>query len=214
VLRKDRQCRIAAILLGTSLVLGSYFSGGQGVWLNALFSVLIAVAILSGLAWERLWSRGGKRDGMVWAPGLWFAWLPIPWLLVPAINSGFDRNQWDPVRRLRETAAAERRFDYETTMLRGLPGPVICESLLRCYSAGKPYVYDPFNATRLIAFGKLDATPLIEDLRRRRYAAVQFDGPIGLDRDRERFDPAIEAAVKENYVPALVEEDCEIFVPR
>jgi len=149
------------------------------------------------------------------APLFFFAWLIIPWLLVPAINSGFNRRQWDPVLRLQETVAAQKRFDDETTMLRSLQGPAICESLLRCYFAGKPYTFDPFNSTRLIRFGKLDPSPVINNLDHRYYAAVQFDDdPVQKERSSERFDPAIEAAIEENYVPALANEDGEIYVPR
>jgi hypothetical protein len=99
-------------------------------------------------------------------------------------------------------------------MLHNLPGPAICESLLRCYFAGKPYIFDPFNTTRLIQFGKLDPKPMIEGLRQQRYAAVQFDYPVQKERSSERFDPAIVGAIEQSYVPALVNEDGEIYVPR
>jgi hypothetical protein len=248
VLRKDKQRRIISILLVTSLLLGGYFGGGSGVSINALFGALLAIAIMAGLLWERLWkldrTQIGDRDSgqsrncgvlnqrcakwpfvaktswlnkppcLRYAPAYFFAWLIIPWLLVPAIASGFNRNQWDPLRRLSETAAAERRFDYETAMLHNLPGPAICESLLRCYFAGKPYIFDPFNTTRLIQFGKLDPKPMIEGLRQQRYAAVQFDYPVQKERSSERFDPAIVGAIEQSYVPALVNEDGEIYVPR
>jgi hypothetical protein len=233
LLRRDRQLRIASILLATSFLLGSYFAGGRGVSINALFSVLIAIAILTGLLWERLWNPEGMQDGgerlrwpsaasgrrldapgyAEWAPALLFAWLLIPWLLVPAISSGFDRDQWEPLRRLRETATAQRRFDSEVARLRSLPGPAICESLLRCYFAGKPYVLDPFNTARLIQLGKVDPGPIVEDLRKRRFAAVQFDD-TDPQAHSERFDPAIEAAIQANYAPTTVDQEVAIYAPR
>jgi hypothetical protein len=229
LLRKERHLRIASLLLVTSVLVGSFFSGGAGVSINAFFSVLLAVAILCGLLWDRIWSSNGihreparnaemsllDRVGhRVWAPAVFFAWLLIPWLLVPAISSGFDRNQWDPVRRLIGTAAEEKRFEFEVGTLRSLPGPAICESLMRCYYAGKPYVIDPFNATRLIQFGKITPEPIIEELRRHTYGAVQLDNAIQQEDGGDRFDPAIVAAIKENYVPALINQDGEIYVPR
>jgi len=225
VARKDAKRRIATILLATSMLVGGYFGGGRGVSYNAFFSALLAIAILCGLAWDRLWKMMesetagvigdySRRPGLGFAPAIFFAWLAIPWLLVPAINSGFDRNKWDPMRRMQETKLAERRFDHETAVLRNLYGPALCESLLRCYYAGKPYEVDPFNATRLIRFGKIDAKPIIEDLRLHRYAAVQLDSPIQQERHSDRFDPAVEAAIEQNYVPVLTNADGEIYVPR
>jgi hypothetical protein len=55
---------------------------------------------------------------------------------------------------------------------------------------------------------------MLEDLRRGRYAAVQFDEPIKQERQSERWDPAILAAIEANYVAAVVNADGEIYVPK
>jgi hypothetical protein len=208
--RHDRRRRIAAILLGTSLVIGVYFSGGRGVSINMLFSAVLATAILLGLFWDEAGARKWRWLGRGFAPLLLFGWLLIPWLLVPRIVTG----DWNPAHRLQEDVAAEARFAGETAFLRAQSGPALCESLLRCYFAGKPFVYDPFNATRLIELHRLDETPMLEDLRRGRYTAVQFDEPIEQERQSERWNPAILAAIEANYVPAVVNADGEIYVPK
>jgi hypothetical protein len=229
-LRRDRTRRIAGILLGTSLVVGGYFGGGRGVSINALFSALLAMVILLGLFFDAVakgeWGWTRREDaarktaknlvpGWVgYAPVVLFGWLLIPWLLVPAIISGFAGGAWDPVHRLRATRAAERRFGAETRMLQSAPGPVLCESLLACALAGKPYVYDPFNATRMIDFGRLDVGVVVDAVRRREYGAVQFDSPMQFERGSERWDARIVAAVEENYRPLVVNEDGEIYVPK
>jgi hypothetical protein len=41
-----------------------------------------------------------------------------------------------------------------------------------------------------------------------------LDSPIQQERQSERFDPAVEAAIEQNYVPALTNADGEIYVPR
>lgn len=211
--RKNRQRRIAAILLGTSLLVGGYFGGGRGVSINALFSALLAMVILLGLFWDevraRRWSWT-ERTSSELAPLILFLWLLIPWLLVPWISS----ETWNPAIRLRNAAAEEKRFHLETTYLRARSGPALCESLLRCYFAGKPYVYDPFNATRLIEAGRLNETAMVDDLRSQRYGAVQFDYPIEQEKNSERWTSAIVAAIEANYVPALVNQDGEIYVPK
>ena len=215
VLRQEKRLRIASIFLITSIAVGGFFSGGAGVSINAFFSALLAMTILCGLLWDRMWKTlFDKTRQLAWTPPVLFVWLMIPWLLVPAITSGFVRDQWDPLSRLQETAAEEKRFQFEVSKLRSLPGTAICESLMRCYYADKPYVIDPFNATRLIHFGLIDPKPIIDRLRRHKYAAVQLDVAIQDEDSEDRFDPAIVAAIKENYVPALVNEDGEIYVPR
>lgn len=190
------------------MVVGGYLGGGKGVSVNCLFSAMLAVAILVGLfldgieqeQWDWAWRRIAD-----YAPVILFAWL-----VIPLVISG----NWNPVARLREAAAAEKHFDAEVAQLRLQPGPALCESLLRCYFAGKPYVYDPFNATRLIDFGKLDGGVVVEDLRNHKYGAVQFDGPLDEEIRSERFVGAILNAVRESYVLASENDDGEIYVPK
>lgn len=208
--RKDRRRRIAALLLVVSLAIGGYFGGGRGVSINMLFGAVVATAMLLGLFWDEACAAKWRWLGREFAPLLLFGWLLIPWLLVPWIVTG----DWNPAHRFRQDVAAEGRFAEETAFLRARSGPALCESLLRCYVAGKPFVYDPFNATRLIELHRLDATPMLEDLRRGRYAAVQFDEPIEQERQSERWDPAILAAIEANYAAAVVNADGEIYVPK
>jgi len=206
--RKDGTRRIAAILLATSLVVGGYFSGGQGVSINALFTALLATAILIGLFFSEASSaqwRWAEHPIAGYAPLLLFSWL-----LIPLIISG----NWNPLRSLREIAMAQQRFDEDVELLRAQSGPALCESLLRCYFADKPYSYDPFNATRLIQFGKLNASVIVEDVRQQKFAAIQLSEPIRTERDSERFDPTIMAAIKMNYFPALEHKDAVIYIPK
>ena len=128
------------------------------------------MCLLLGLAWtevEKGWP--GWRYGAVARPEVLFGWLAIPLLI-----SG----NWDVPRRVAEMKRAQRDFDGETAFLRGHAGPALCESLLLCAFAGKPYVYDPFNATRLIRAGKLEDEGVVGELRAGRFAVVQLDVPV------------------------------------
>jgi hypothetical protein len=209
---KDKRRRIAGMLLILSLALGGFFSGGDGVSINALFGAYLAMSILVGLF---LWLMEGADAGWaVHAPLALFAWLLIPWLLVPQLDDRpLPSLNWNPLRALKQTAAAQSRFDAEVEFLREQPGPVLCESLLRCYFAGKPYVYDPYNATRMIGLGRLDAGVLIGALKREEYGAVQIDGPIQSGGRTEMFAPAILAAIEEYYQPVLKNQDGLIYLP-
>jgi hypothetical protein len=208
ILRKDEKRRIAAILLATTLVVGGYFGGGQGVSINALFSAMLAMAIVIGLFSQEVVSgrwEWANRPQRAYAPLLLFGWLIIPWIISGNMN---------PVQSMREIAAEQRRFDQDVALLRDRPGPALCESLLRCYFAGKPYEYDPFNATRFIELGKLDASTILEKIHQQGYGAIQLDEKIQDAKDSERFTPSLLAAIQSKYVPALEQEDTVIYVPK
>lgn len=211
-LRRDPALRMAAVLLALSLLLGVYFRGGEGVSINALFGSYFAMSILVGIFIARTEDAPDRR--LAWAPLALFAWLLIPWLVVPSLDDRAARPvNWDPPRALEQFSAEQARFDAEVAFLRDQPGPALCESLLRCYYAGKPYVYDPFNATRMIGLGRLDAGVLVDALRRQQYGAVQLDGPLDGERRAELFASPIRAAIREYYQPVLENQDGVIYLP-
>ncbi len=202
IARRD-DLRIALLLLGCALGIGAYFGGGQGVSINALFSALLAMCLLLGLTFDGLLALEGLTGaGVITAL---FASLLIPMIVSGTVN---------PVASIRAVRLNEEQFDQEVRLLRSQPGPALCESLLRCYAAGKPYVYDPFNATRLIAYGRLDAKPLVEAIQRRQYGSIQFDGALDREGISDRFAPEILATIRENYQPLLVRKDAVIYVPK
>jgi hypothetical protein len=201
-LRRDPNHRIAALLLLTSILIGGAFSGGSGVTINALFSTLIATSIVLGLFWTQrsttntpsLIARISTR--LADAPNLLFLWLIIPLLI-----SG----NWNPIAMLRDASTQQRHFRQDVAALRSHPGPALCESLLECHDAAKPYLYDPFNATRLIAFHKLDESALITQIQQHHFAVIQTDDPLPREDtyNSERFSPAVRSAIESNYFPAL-----------
>lgn len=206
--RGDRSQRIAAILLVLSLTVGTFFSGGAGCSINALFGFYFAMSILIGLFFSRLEQQA--HPYAAYAPLLLSAWLLVPWLIVPPLDGrAAAQVNWNPALALERITDEQARFDDEVAFLRSQPGPALCESLLRCYYAGKPYVYDPFNATRMIGLHRLDAGVLVDALRRQQYGAVQLDRPGYGD----TFAPAILAAIQEYYQPVLANKDVVIYVP-
>ncbi len=197
--RPDR--RIALLLLGTAVVIGGYFSGGSGVASNALFTSLLALSILVGFFLDDPTLAGTLRlrpAVVAWAPALCFLWLLIP--------LGLSGN-WNPVARWKEMQVKQAFFARDVAFLRARPGPALCESLLECYAAGKPFVFDPFNATRLVWFGKLNAREITDGLRDGRFAVVQTDAPLerGDDIQQERFAPEIQHAILSAYVRQVSE---------
>jgi len=212
--RRNQHTRVISLLFLVSLVLGLGLGGGVGVSYNIYFSNTVAIAILLGIflgelrklqhpsPFGRLFCRAG-------APLLLFLWLLIPMQCNEIL--GLDKD-------LREVHAAHSRFGAQVAFLRAQPGPALCESLLRCYVAGKPYVYDPAVSTSLIRTGRLEANPIVERIRRREYGAIQFDRPPSASGQPastpDRFVEEILSAAAEYYSVALVNKDCTIYVPR
>jgi hypothetical protein len=207
-LRQDARARILSIHFAAALLLGFYFSGGSGVSINAQFSVLIGMSMLLGLLFADI---GARRAPWTLRPAA--AWLPVglfAWLLIPLLISG----NWNPAGALRQTEAAQQRFARHAAFLRGHPGPTICESALLCVSAGKPFLYDAFNATRLIELDKLNQQPMLDALRDHRIAAVELDGPVDEDVRHDRFSPGMLAAIQQYYTPVVHDPDAIIYLPR
>jgi hypothetical protein len=123
-----------------------------------------------------------------------------------------------PVENWHKLHAQQQRFTQQVDFLRAQPGPAICESILRCYYSGKPYLVDPFNSASLIHSGKLDENVLVSTIRAHDFAAIQFNKPPLADglpnAPNERFTPAVLQAVKQNYTPAFQQSDCTIYIPK
>jgi hypothetical protein len=198
--------------------------------MNSLFDVMLATAMLLGVflyetedgeAEDGRWNETFRVRAGVWgrfsgAPTAAAAAL-FAWLFIPLIISG----NWNVVRVVRETPAAEARFDAEVEMIAARPGTALCESLLRCHDAGKPYIYDPCNATRLIQLGRLDEAGFVQEIRERRFGTIQLDISPENEAEvqqidpslHERFTPEMLEAIRASYVVALRNEDGVIYVP-
>lgn len=231
---RDSSLRIIPLLFWFAQLPCIAFGGGAGVWLNTYFSGVWATTLLFGILLNEVhrhplqWPRQLRSS---WFPAIVFLWLFVP-LTVTGQERATDPNapvHWSPIAAIRHLRTSEQQFDEEVAFLRAQPGPALCQSLLRCYYAGKPYVYDPFNATRMIRLGKLDPEEIVDRVQRHEYGAIQFG--ISLTPERwERpgqndlaailFAPPILKAIAENYVPALTNRDaegrpvCVIYVPK
>jgi uncharacterized protein YjeT (DUF2065 family) len=210
---RDAHRRIVGIFCILSLAIGTFFSGGSGVAVNTFFSFFLSIAIILGLVFadleDRRWHWASLRLSAIplrayAAPSIFL------WLIIPAMVNHVA----DPVALLRQTVADQRQFDREVALLQSQPTPAVCESLLRCYFAGKPYIYDPFNATRLIELHKLDPTPIYDGLRDRRFASVQLDEGADPRTQAERFPPSFLAEIQQNYQPVLVDKNVVIYAPK
>jgi hypothetical protein len=206
--------RVLAILLLVALPINIAFCGGNGVWINAMFGSLIAIVLLIGIFWADFPSLpAGPLKALPVAAvcAIFFLSLAIP--MKGDISWGIGSIR----RAMQSSRAAEDRYAAEVAFLRLQPGPALCFSPLRCYSAGKPYLYDAFNAPRWIALGKLDADVMVQHLQNRDYSAVQLTSTVESQLPGCGATPqcvrSILLAIQQNYRPAFQDKDCVIYLP-
>ena len=207
---RDETRRLVCIFFVVSLLLDVSIAGGVGISINAYFGNFFAISIIMGMILHDAWqsSAGFLISHSVWGrrvPVILFASLLLPFAL-----SGYFLF-WSALRKMPEV---QRQFDKEASFINAQPGPAICESLLRCYYAGKPQVFEPFNSTRLIHFHKLDGMEIVRNIETHQYGAIQLHGPVAaLERPNERFPNEVLDAVAQNYVLSVDDPDCAIYVP-
>jgi hypothetical protein len=211
---KNPSQRVLAILLLIALPLDAAFCGGNGVWINAMFGSLMAIVLLLGICWAEF-------------PTLPLG--PLKALPVPAVCAVFFLSLAFPMKSdigwglenirhaMQSSHEAEERYVMQVALLRQQPGPVLCMSPLRCYSAGKPYLYDAFNAPRWIALGKLDPNVMVEHIRNRDYSAIQLTNSVewqlpGCKTTPQCVEPIL-LAIQQNYRPVVLEPGCIIYLP-
>jgi hypothetical protein len=206
---KDKRLRVLAMLFLTSLLVGSVTGGAIGVWVNSYFDVYLSLAMIVGLIMHRVW-RGQIGKGHAWTAvgatlALFVSLVPV-WAAGPPLFG----------RAIADLAEKQNQFESEVSFLRAHPGPAFCESLLRCYEAGKAYEYDPFNSANLVKLGKLDSATMVDRLSRGELAAVQLCCSIDfLKGDDDPFIiPQTLSVLQASYELGLAHEGCYIYVPK
>ncbi len=214
-------------LLGVAFVLASglafWLSGGDGVDLNIYFNAFAAGVLICGVAvaefdGEKLGADGEpSRHGPVGFKGaaLMAALMMCGAIAVP------DRIETDHFRG-KSLASDDAEFRKAVNLLKETPGPAICENLLLCYRAGKPYVLDTFVASDQLDLGNLDDDAIPAMLRSRKFGAVELEvlpeeaasDSAPLVRRRPRFSEESTDALLQNYTLQVRSSHMLVFVPK
>jgi len=205
---QNKRTRVISFYFFSSLLIGVAFEGGSGVTQNTYFDNLFAMSIIMGACLDSLWKapilslgKGGRCRCLV------------PVLLYSSVVFTFVTWGVNVPRMLSELPERQRVFEAEVSFLVAQPGPAICETLILCYDAGKPYILDPFNSARLVRLGKLSSSEMVKQIAEKKYGAIQTEVPATQKR-RERFPDDVLDAIARYYVEALTGPDCVIYVPR
>ncbi len=196
-------------------------AGGDGVDLNIYFNAFAAMVMVCGVAVAEFGgtptrAEGGRVRGH---SGMKAAALMTALFLCLSIGVP-DRLQADKAAaKLLSRGNAE--FSVAVAVLKATPGPALCENLLLCYRADKPYSFDTFVASDQLEAGALDYDAVPELLRRRKFGAIELDVlpeeasvSAPLVRNRPRFPELWMNALEENYRLRLRSTYMLIFVPK
>lgn len=201
---RDATRRIVNLYFLLSFVAGFVFFGGHGASKNMFFDGFMAISIIMGLILDSLWHSKAAPIQI----SNRYKWV-APLLLWQIACSSY------PPVHFNELRAKQMHFDSGVAFLKAQGGPAICEDLLQCYFAGKPYVYDPFNSTSMVDLKLVDPKPMIQRIKEHDFGAIQFDSPIAaMSRPNDHFPNEILDAIAENYRIGKESGNSFIYVPR
>ncbi len=153
---------LVGILLAVSLVVADIGSAAWATNYNMLFEMVVAVSFGLGL----LVGRPSQR-----APDGWVALAACGSLWVTALVLGTSvTTSWSAWSA--QQSGRDNQAQADIAVIRATPGPVLCGTLLLCFEAGKPLVYDPLN------YGQRpgeNQSGLRQDIEAERFALIQTD---------------------------------------
>jgi len=226
VFSRDR--RILASYGIASIFVATITSGFEGTSYNMFQDAAVFLAIAAGVTLHELRSRIVVRAlarERVARVALSLSPLLLAQPILARSPQAFAQiyqagNLFDIDRR------AEQSFLAEAEYISNKHGPAICESLLLCYHAGKPFMIDPFNSRQFILFGRLDENKLIERIIAKEFAVVQLRADICDDpevvfchilhnqRKFSRFTDNVLYTVDRYYRIAWRSQDGTFYVPK
>jgi len=204
--------------------------GGDGVDLNIYFNGFAAAVMVCGVALAEIDSLTTSPEPGATTPRV----QTVPSISAPTIAAALMLALFLCVAirfpdRLKEghikaqlLADDDAGFRAAVDLMKATPGPALCESLLLCYRAGKPYTFDTYTAIEEIKSHHTDQDNSLPLLRSRHFAIIQLDAlpgeaasePPAMFRNRSRFTTAFVDTLLENYRVTLRTSHILIFEPK
>ena len=184
-------------------IFGSFISGGIGVSYNAMFDLIIAVVIASGLfigtfarRCEGIWSR------------LSITYVVIAILYLPIINKvpfavGRLMNYTINLPELELVVARDIDFIAKHE------GPAMCESLALCYWAGKKFEVAYFSLGQKLEAGLVSESAITARLESRYFSVIQMDSEKGAS---DRLPSKVNDAILERYKVSRSSQQSGVFL--
>jgi hypothetical protein len=206
-----RHILVLCLLLTNVVALG--FAGRLGVDRNIFFDPMFSMVMIGALLFAdiapyaaRMQRRGFLLGALLLAPSAGVA-IEIPSIL---------RTDWIHWRRSYVGELA-RESEFVIGMLRGQPGPALCENLLLCFQAGKPLLYEPFFIFNQLKVGRLREEEVVSLVESRKFRSIQ----MYVDRkerelvpgEREIFTAPVVDAILRNYRTEARAGDFLVLLP-
>lgn len=204
---RERANRTILIYIIISIIIGIFFSGGEGVDVNVFFDLFISLSVAIG--YVLMYSKSiMKRSDRVQA---------ISWLLPLLLSFGLLFRSLPKLIRpelIRNYRNKESDFKNDTEMLKKQSGVLLSENILLSYSSGKEFIFDAFYVSQLLKSGKLAENDLIKKIELGKHQIIQLNAGINtcykLDSiygrlkfnngDHRRFSDNILKAIEKNYL--------------
>jgi len=212
-----------------SHVLAFLLAGGYGVDLNIFFNALAATVIACGMALSDItFALEGLRPAVLNSTAaLMFAFFFISIMIFVPGQLRRDREN------MRVLPVHENEFRSAVEFIKARPGPALCESLLLCYEAGKPFEYEPFSVRDQIQTGRINENEVLRLLRTHHFQTAQIalrsdekdlkewvDLRASLSSDQKapdterRFTPNFMKELLEDYQLSMRTSEMAVFCPK
>lgn len=165
-----RSHKLLALVFVLSNAFAFLLAGGAGIDMNIFFSALAATVIACGCALSDISLALANPWPAVLdsAAALMFAVFFVSIMIFVPGQLRRDREQ------LRSLPALESEFRSSVEYVKARPGSALCESLLLCYEAGKPFEYEPFTVQDQIKTGRINEDDVLQLIRTHQFQTVQI----------------------------------------
>lgn len=167
-------------------------AGGAGTSFNVMFEVVIACSFAAGHLIARL-DAGYSSE----VPTLRH-WVIGAYVFAAAINAAFVETKsvllvWPLINDWHAREAATRKV---VQLIAERPGPSLCDTIVLCYWAHKPFELDPLNFEQGVRAGIKDENIVLSRINSLYYATIQVaDGVL----DPGYVSPRLRSAIENRY---------------
>lgn len=202
---------VMVLALLVAHVIAMVFIGGDGVDKNIFFDCIVGLVIVSAL----VFSEYAPLLASVKYRGFLLGAL----LIAPAFGIVIGLPKALRLEQLVAKKLPERtkEFTLAVELVKSRPGPALCEDLLICFNAGKPFIYDAYFANSMLKVGRVKEEELIALVQNASFRTVEVDLFPGeknlVPGDRLRFTAGFMEALMKRYRVAAKMNSSVLLVP-
>jgi hypothetical protein len=188
----SRSVLVIAAVFANMLAL--VFSGGDGVYRNVFFDSIILLAIISAITLSDLAGALDKKrlSGITFTLLLLLPFAGALAVLPQELSAAWTARQKIP--------HLEKEFAGAVEFLRNRPGPALCENLLLCYEAGKPFLYDSFFVDDHVRLGRIRQAEVLGMIETLQFRTIEIELRAG-----QPLAPAARARFSEAFMRTLLD---------